>query len=690
MNTFDALFKALKNLEPYSDVVFKQPKKLHTPYATEFIEDICHQSKIRFREIALKDNWWKSEGDPMLIFWGADRRPAAAFCRGGTWYFHPYDENNPRPLEKELIPEIFPTAFFFYSTPNFTRGYWNIFLMLLRGNASLFSKYFLLGLIGALLGLFAPFIYKALFDQIIPNSDFGTLLLILLALLGIAVSTFAIQAVTSLMMLRFEGLTQYRLNIAIWDQFLRLPMLFFRKYSSGDLIQRSKLVDDIRTSLSVNVIGALAGAFFALLYIIPMLYFSWQLTIIGIVSLGISFLITYNFLKYRVIIERQLLALSAEINQYLIQLVQGLAKIRVAGAETRAFQHWFSKFSQSQELNFQLGKRFNAVGIATTAISMLSLIVIYGTVIYLLENNIDPNFTIGTFMAFNAAFVPFSAAIGGFFGIAMTLVNIIPTWERAKVIFENKPENNIGTGYIKSLKGAVETRELSFRYPTDKQLLLNKINIEAKPGESIGIAGPSGSGKSTILRLLIGFEDPVSGLILYDGENLEHLDKESLRRQCGVVLQTSGIMAGTVYENIVFGRNCSLAQVKKAITYSCLDEILNDLPLGLDTILAGDGGTLSGGQKQRILLARALVTEPKILFLDEATSALDNTTQDRVQGYLDELKITQIVVAHRLSTLRRATRIYVVEKGNIVEQGTYQELKDKGGLFSHFVAHQEL
>lgn len=690
MKSFDSLFQALKNLERYGDYTFSKPKHIKAPDSVEFLEDVCHHSNIRFRQIALKQDWWKHPGDPMLVFWGKERLPATVFRRGSQWYFQLADEKLPQPLESNSASEIFPQGFVFYSTPNLHQSYWGIFKMLFQGNSFLFLKYFSLGLIGALLGLVTPFIYKTLFDDVIPNADFTTLGLILLALSGVALSTFAIQTVTSLMMLRFEGMTQYRLNIAIWDQFLRLPMLFFRQYSPGDLIQRSKLVDDIRTSLSVNVIGALVSAFFATLYIIPMLYFSWQLTLIGIASLAISFFITLSFIKYRVVIERKQLELSAQINQYLIQLVQGLAKIRVAGAETRAFEHWFTKFSESQELSFNLGKRYNLTGIATTALSTLSLIIIYGTVIYLLENDIDPNFTIGTFMAFNAAFVPFSSAIGGFLGLAMTLVNIIPTWERAKVIFDNKTENNIRNGFLKSLKGAVNIRSVNFRYPTDKELLLEDINIKADPGDFIGIAGPSGSGKSTILRLLIGFETPEKGMITYDGENLEHLDKESLRRQFGVVLQTSGIMAGTVYENIVFGRNCSPAQVKKAIQYSCLEEIISELPLGLDTILSGDGGTLSGGQKQRILLARALVTEPKILFLDEATSALDNTTQERVQSYLDELKITQIVVAHRLSTLRKATRIYVVERGHIVETGTYQELKEKGGLFSHFVTHQEL
>lgn len=686
----EELFMALEYIGKQEDLYFQIPKNLEPTSVLEQISDICNNSRIRFRQVDLGPRWWEKEGETLLVFYGDNLTPSVLIQEGNRWKLYIPYRNELINVDHEVRGKIITLGYVFYSTLPEEVNYLKLLKLGFKQSHFIFSRYFLLGFLGALLGLFTPFVYKTLFDQIIPNSEYDSLIKVIIVLVVIAITTLSFQYVRSLLMLRFEGLAQNRLNIAIWDRFLKLPTKFFREYAAGDLIQRSEMVDQIQKTLSVNTVGAIFGAFFAFLYLIPMLYYSWQLTVIGLISLLISFLVTYSFLKNRVKIERFLLAINAQINLYLIQLVQGISKIRVAGAEERAFNHWFEKFSKSQELEFTIGKMENWVGILNGAISTISLITIYGVVIYLLENQIDPNFTIGTFMAFNAAFVPFSQSMYGVFSIAMTLIIIVPTWERAKLIFDYPPEKISGTHSPKQLTGKIDIKDLEFTYPGSLEPVFKSLSISIKPGEFIGIVGASGSGKSTLLRLLLGFETAQKGVIAFDDDNINDLKKEKLRQQFGVVLQTSQIIVGTVYENIVFNRNCSLQQVQKAILLSSLDEVLDELPMGLDTMLPSGGGTLSGGQKQRVLLARALVLEPKILILDEATSALDNIRQARIQRNLDLLNVTRIVVAHRLNTLTDADRIFVISKGEIVETGSYEELFNKNGLFTELVNYQKL
>lgn len=690
MKRSSELISALSFISKKEALRFHIPKGVSQKSVLESLDDICNYSKIRFRQVELTAGWWKKEGETLLVFYGEELLPAVLFKDLLGWSLYLPRYRDKIAIDEETAQKIVPLGYVFYPTLQGNVSFSKLIRLSLKQSSVIFRRYFILGLLSALLGLFTPFVYKTLFDDIVPNSDFSSLAMVILALVVIAITTFSFQFVRSLLMLRFEGEAQNRLNIAIWDRFLKLPATFFRQYAAGDLIQRSDMVDNIQKTLSVNTIGAIFGGFFALLYVIPMLYFSWQLTLIGLTSLLLSFIVTYFFLRYRVRIERSLLAVQADINLYLIQLVRGIAKIRVAGAEKRAFNHWLEKFITTQDLEFSIGKYENQVGIFSGAVSSFSLILIYGVVIYLLEYQVDPNFTVGTFMAFNAAFIPFTQSLYSVFSIAMSLIIVVPAWERAKLIFDTPEEEVKGNIDPPELKGGIELKNVSFTYPGSHLPILNNISLSIKPGEFVGIVGPSGSGKTTLLRMILGFETADKGEVLFDGYNIDHLKKDKLRQQFGVVLQTSAIIVGTVYENIVLNRAATLQQIQKAILLSSLDEVIDELPMGLDTLLPSGGGNLSGGQKQRILLARALVSEPKILILDEATSALDNIKQAHIQRNLDLLNITRVVVAHRLNTLVEANRIYVLNKSEIVESGSFNDLLVKNGLFTDLVNYQKL
>jgi ABC-type bacteriocin/lantibiotic exporter with double-glycine peptidase domain len=215
------------------------------------------------------------------------------------------------------------------------------------------------------------------------------------------------------------------------------------------------------------------------------------------------------------------------------------------------------------------------------------------------------------------------------------------------------------------------------------------VSIQADPGECIALTGPSGCGKSTLLNLVLRFDTPHSGAIYLDGRDLSSLDITAVRRQIGVVTQDGRIMAGSLFENICAGGSHTMDEAWESAAAAGLADDIKSMPMGMHTVVSEGGGNLSGGQRQRVLIARALILKPMILIFDEATSALDNRTQAIVTASLNRMKATRILVAHRLSTIRHADRIYVMEKGRIVQQGRYDELADSPGLFARLVQRQK-
>ncbi|MCL4121911.1 UNVERIFIED_CONTAM: hypothetical protein GTU68_030930 [Idotea baltica] len=267
-------------------------------------------------------------------------------------------------------------------------------------------------------------------------------------------------------------------------------------------------------------------------------------------------------------------------------------------------------------------------------------------------------------------------------------LNIIPLYERVKPILEEQPETLVDSIDPGELTGDIEFNSVSFRYNDDQPLVLKNISFKIKPGEMVAFVGPSGSGKSTIFRALLGFEDPEAGSVYYDGQAFDALNKDLVRQQAGVVLQDGSLMPGSIFNNIVGNSDLSLEDAEAAAKMAGLEEDIKDMPMGMHTYISEGGSTFSGGQRQRLMIARAIVHKPRMLLMDEATSALDNRTQDIVSKSLDQMQSTRLIIAHRLSTVINADRIFVMEAGEIVESGTYDELMRNGGLFSTLAKRQ--
>ena len=297
--------------------------------------------------------------------------------------------------------------------------------------------------------------------------------------------------------------------------------------------------------------------------------------------------------------------------------------------------------------------------------------------------------SVGAFMGFTTAFGSFSSAAMNLVTAYLQVNAIGPAFERMKPILETLPEQQEDTGAPGDITGDIEVNNVSFSYDPDGPVILKDISFHIKSGEYIGIVGSSGCGKSTLLKLLLGFEKPQAGRIYYDGRDIDSIDKRELRKRFGVVLQNGGLITGSIQDNITITTpSATLDQVKQAVKDAGLEKDVADMPMGLHTVLSEGDGSISGGQRQRILIARAIVGKPNLLFFDEATSALDNATQAAVCESLDRLKVTRVVIAHRLSTIIHCDRIFVMDEGRIVEEGNFETLMAKKGLFYTLASRQ--
>ena len=383
-------------------------------------------------------------------------------------------------------------------------------------------------------------------------------------------------------------------------------------------------------------------------------------------------------------VSRQIMEKGAQENGLSFALISGVQKIKLAGAEKRAFAKWGRRYAEVSELIYHPPVILRANGAVTTAISLIGTIVMYYLAV---QTRVSPS----EYIAFNTAFGAVSAAFASLTGVALSVARIKPILEMAEPILKAEPESSENKSMVTKLNGNIELSNVYFRYDQNMPWVVNGMSLKIRAGEYVAIVGRTGCGKSTLVRLLLGFETPEKGAIYYDGKDLAGLDLRSLRRRIGTVTQNGSLFQGDIYSNIVISApQLGLDDAWKAAELAGIADDIRAMPMGMQTMIAEGQGGISGGQKQRLMIARAVAARPKILIFDEATSALDNKTQKQVSDALDGLKCTRIVIAHRLSTIRNCDRILVLEGGRILEEGSYDELIARGGFFAELVERQRL
>ena len=486
------------------------------------------------------------------------------------------------------------------------------------------------------------------------------------------------------MMNRIEIKTSLAVEAAMMMRLLNLPANFFRKYSSGELSSRYGAVNQLCELILGNVFSAGLGAVMSLLYITQIFHYAPALVGPALLILLASIVVSVITALTQVRVSRQIMEKSAQENGLSFALISGVQKIKLAGAEKRAFAKWGRRYAEVSELIYHPPVILRANGAVTTAISLIGTIVMYYLAV---QTRVSPS----EYIAFNTAFGAVSAAFASLTGVALSVARIKPILEMAEPILKAEPESSENKSMVTKLNGNIELSNVYFRYDQNMPWVVNGMSLKIRAGEYVAIVGRTGCGKSTLVRLLLGFETPEKGAIYYDGKDLAGLDLRSLRRRIGTVTQNGSLFQGDIYSNIVISApQLGLDDAWKAAELAGIADDIRAMPMGMQTMIAEGQGGISGGQKQRLMIARAVAARPKILIFDEATSALDNKTQKQVSDALDGLKCTRIVIAHRLSTIRNCDRILVLEGGRILEEGSYDELIARGGFFAELVERQRL
>ena len=695
ISTKDALLGACQMIGKASGFEFSEPKFIRDfeHNLTGRLSAIAQVSNVRTRKVILRGRWWEEENGHLLAFTKEGKEPVALIQgSAGSYMLKNAADRTQTEVNDEVAHSLDPVAYMFlyaFDQPMTSIGkIWNFAIRGLKVDGSFIL---LAALSGSLIGLLTPILSGILFDDVIPQADRSFLWEVFAIMMVIGFVKALLELVKGILLLRVETKSNITVQAGLMDHLLRLPVTFFRKYSAGDLTQRALGINSIRQILSNTILTAVLSGTFSIVNLFLLFYYDSSLAWVGVGAavLAVAIITVLGLFKLRY--DRQLSHEQGHLSGFLFEFLSGISKVRITGSEKRIFSLWADKFSQYKVLGFKSGNYQNFVEVFKGSYPILTNMFFFGFIYYSLTTATSTGqglISVGVFMAFISAFNQFLRdCLNMSMGIISSL-NIIPLYERLKPILEAQPESKEDAADPGELSGEIEFNSVNFRYHEEQPLVLTDVSFKIKPGEMVAFVGPSGSGKSTVMRLLLGFEEAESGSIYYDGQAFDSLSTDLVRRQIGVVLQNGSLMSGSIFKNIVGSTELTLEDAQEAARMAGLEEDIEQMPMGMHTVVSEGGSTFSGGQRQRLMIARAIVHKPRLLYMDEATSALDNRTQNIVSESLDRLQATRIIIAHRLSTIINADRIFVMDKGQIVESGTYAELMEKDGLFSQLAKRQ--
>ena len=486
----------------------------------------------------------------------------------------------------------------------------------------------------------------------------------------------------NLYIIRVQHIVDLHTQNAMMARTFLLSPTFFSKHASGELTAKLNNVATLCGMINETIIGAGLSAILSLIYFLQLWIYGRPLLFpaMGIIACQLLLLVlTYRRSSHT---QSKYTERAARLSGLEYNMFAGIQKIKLTGSEERAFTRWLDFYTDEARLIYNPALPTRVYQALTALLGIGGTMLIFWST---LSNHIAPS----DYIAFSSAFGMMTAAMAQMNSVMPSLARVKPLLDSVRPILLAVPEMEAKAPQVEELLGGIEISDLSFRYQEDGPLVIDDLSLHIKPGEYIGIVGKSGCGKSTLMRLLLGFEKPISGGIYYDNFELAKVDKTSLRRRIGCCLQSGSLFTGDLFHNITITAPWATQEdAWEALRMASLDEDVRRMPMGLNTVVSENGNGFSGGQKQRILIARALISKPDIIFFDEATSALDNISQKQVAENLDKLKCTRVVIAQRLSTIRHCDRIIVLDKGHIAEEGTYEELMAKKGLFSEIAFRQ--
>ncbi len=651
------------------------------------LEFLLRPAGIMRRNVKLQKGWHKDGIGAMLGTRSDDGSVVAIVPKGMTGYEF-YDSKTGKRVRvnaknEKLIDE---DALCFYKPLPLKKLGMRDLLVYIFNTLSLadFMMVALATLGVALIGLFIPRINNMIFSTVLESGQTSMLAAVAALFVSVTISSAMIGATKTVIMARLETKMNISVQAASMMRLMSLPASFFKGYGSGELSNRVQYINSLCGMLSDAILSTGFTSLFSLMYVGQI--FAYAPALVAPAMLVILATVVFSMLSVftQMKLSQKQMDVSAKESGLIYALISGVQKIKLSGAEKRAFSRWASVYRKNAGYSYDppLIVKLNAV--ISTAISLFGTLALYYAAV-------KAQVGIADYYAFNAAYGMVSGAFLSLTGVALTIAQIKPVFNMVKPILEAVPEIAEGKQVVTRLSGGVELNNVSFRYKDDMPLIIDNLSLKIRPGQYIAIVGSTGCGKSTLMRLILGFETPQKGAVYYDGKDLNALDLKSLRRNIGVVMQNGKLFQGDVFSNITISAPwLTLEQAWEAAEKAGIADDIRRMPMQMHTIISEGGGGISGGQRQRLMIARAIAPKPRLLMFDEATSALDNITQKIVSQSLDSLKCTRIVIAHRLSTIRQCDRIIVLDKGKIVEDGNYEKLIQQNGFFAELVARQRL
>lgn len=540
------------------------------------------------------------------------------------------------------------------------------------------------GLIVAIIGLLIPEINRALFGSVLESNSIKALSAIAVFLICASASGLMFKTIQAIVSERITTKLDVMVESATMIRVLSLPTGFFKEFSAGELTTRVQYLSAL-CDMVVNVfLQTGLTSIFSLVYIFQIDRYAPSLVVPALLPIIATLVVTIISTIYEMKISKKRMEIGAKVSGLSFALISGIQKIKLAGAEKRAFSKWGKEYAKQAELTYNYPVLLKLSPVITSAITLVG-----NYVIYLMAAK--SNVSVPEYYAFAAAYAYVSSAFVMLAGVTGQIAQIRPIMDMLEPILKTSPEMSEKKAVVEKLFGNIEISNLCFRYEENMPYVIDGLSLKIKAGQYVAIVGKTGCGKSTIMRLLLGFEKPIKGAVYYDGKDINTLDLKSLRKNIGSVMQNSTLFEGDIFSNITISApTLTVEDAWKAAKIAGIADDIEQMPMGMFTIVSEGGGGLSGGQKQRIMIARAVAGSPKILLFDEATSALDNITQKAVSDALKTLECTRIVIAHRISTIKECDRIIVLDGGKIIEDGTYEELINRNGFFTELVKRQQV
>ena len=651
--------------------------------------DILDASGVRARRVRLApgEKWWRGDSNAMLAFRADDGRPVVLL----PGMFGRYREIDPvSKRSARVTPErargFKEGAWMFYRPlPPGSADPADLLRIALRGSGADLARLVITGLPGGLIKLAPAFALGFVANHITRGGTPGALYAVALALAGLGLAGALLHLLQGTAMMRLEGRSSSRVEAAFWDRLLQLPRTTLHRYPAGDLAMSGMTFQNLRDGLQ----GGLADSVLSLVFLLPVfgVIFFYDATL-GIIALAfslVSLLVTVALGWGQISSYGRMISAVRRAAGNLFQIIKGISKLRVENAEGSAFAISAKNYREQKRAEHELGAlegQLQAFGAALPFLAGAALLLAVAA-------GGGGDFPVGDFLVVYTVFIVFQRAVTRLGESVGVIAATRPAFDQMRPMLAAEPETAMEGDPVEHLGGEIRFDHISFRYDPDGPLILDDVTIRARPGEFIAIAGESGAGKSTLFRLALGVDRPFAGAVYYDGRDLRRLNLKQVRRKIGVVPQSVRLHPQDIWDNIVaHHEEASAEEAWQAARTAEIEREIKAMPMGMMTMVGTSGAVLSGGESQRVTIARSLMRNPRIMLLDEATNWLDNESQAQVMRNLAVLTSTRIVIAHRLSTLEQADRIYVLQAGKVVQTGSFRELMKQGGEFRKLVRRQ--